>query len=151
MTLVDEIPEHLKEAMKARDEFRISCLRMLKTSLKNKQVEKGRSLNDDEIRSVISSLIRKGQEAALEFKKGDRIDLAQKEEKEVQFFYTYLPEQMNPSQIESALKEIIAEMSAEGLKDLGKVMKVAMARLAEKAQGKAVSEIAKRLLSERSS
>jgi len=147
MALTDKISEDLKEAMKAKDELRVSCLRMLKASVKNKQVEKGATLNDDEIRIVISSLIRKGQEAALEFKKGNREDLALKEDEEVRFFYTYLPEQLTPKELEEALRAIMAELSAENLKDLGRVMKVAMARLADRAQGKQVSEIAKRLLS----
>ncbi|MBN1106417.1 MAG: GatB/YqeY domain-containing protein [Deltaproteobacteria bacterium] len=147
MMLADEISENLKEAMKAKDEFRVSCLRMLKAALKNKQVEKGRSLSDDEIRLVLSSLIRKGQEAALEFRKGNREDLALKEEEEVRLFYTYLPEQLTPAEIEEALREVMKELSAQNLKDLGRVMKAAMARLADRAQGKQVSEIAKRLLS----
>jgi uncharacterized protein YqeY len=146
MTLADKISENLKEAMKAKDGLRVSCLRMLKASLKNKQVEKGHTLNDDEIRIVISSLIRKGQEAALEFRKGNREDLALKEDEEVRLFYSYLPEQLTPTEIEDALREIMTELSAENLKDLGRVMKVAMARMADRAQGTQVSEIAKRLL-----
>jgi uncharacterized protein YqeY len=146
MTLADKISENLKEAMKAKDGLRVSCLRMLKASLKNKQVEKGHALNDDEIRIVISSLIRKGQEAALEFRKGNREDLALKEDEEVRLFYSYLPEQLTPTEIEDALREIMTELSAENLKDLGRVMKVAMARMADRAQGTQVSEIAKRLL-----
>jgi uncharacterized protein YqeY len=146
MTLADKISENLKEAMKAKDGLRVSCLRMLKASLKNKQVEKGHTLNDNEIRIVISSLIRKGQEAALEFRKGNREDLALKEDEEVRLFYSYLPEQLTPTEIEDALREIMTELSAENLKDLGRVMKVAMARMADRAQGTQVSEIAKRLL-----
>lgn len=147
MTLADKISEDLKEAMKAKDGFRLSCLRMVKASIKNKQVEKGHALNDDEIRLVISSLIRKGQEASLEFRKGNREDLAAKEDEEVRLLYTYLPEQLTPTEIEETLREIMTELSAKNLKDLGRVMKVAMARLADRAQGKQVNEIAKRLLS----
>lgn len=147
MTLVEKVGEDLKAGMKARDEFRVSCLRMLKTSLKHKQVEKGHTLEDEEAHSVVASLIRKGQEAAVEFRKGNREDLAFKEEQEVKFLYTYMPQQMTPEEIEAALREIIKELSAQNLKDLGKVMKAAMARLADKAQGKQVNEIARRLLS----
>jgi uncharacterized protein YqeY len=147
MALVEKIGEDLKEAMKAKDEFRVSCLRMLKTALKLKQVEKGHALQDEEAHSVLASLVRKGQEAAAEFRKGHREDLALKEEHEVNFLYTYLPKQMTPEEIEAALREILQELSAQSLKDLGKVMKTAMARLGDKAQGKQVNEIAKRLLS----
>ncbi|MGD2126665.1 MAG: GatB/YqeY domain-containing protein [Desulfobacteraceae bacterium] len=147
MSLTEKIAEDFKGAMKAKDEIRISCLRMLKTSLKNEQVKKGDQLKDAEIQSVISSLIRKGQEAAQEFRKGDREDLAHKEEAEIKILYGYLPEQLTPTQIEETLREIITELSVSSVKDLGKVMKVAMARMAGKAQGKEVNEIARRLLS----
>jgi hypothetical protein len=95
---------------------------------------------------VIQSLVRKGQEAAVEFRKGHREDMAAKEEGEVKILGGYLPNQLAPAEIENALKEIIAEVSASGPKDLGKVMKAAMGRLAGKVQGKEVNEIAKRLL-----
>ncbi len=120
---------------------------MLKTALKNKQVEKRRELEDQEVQAVISSLIRKGQEAAKEFREGNRLDLAAKEEEEIKILYEYLPEQLSPAEIEKNLKEIISELSASSLKDLGKVMKAAMARMAGKAQGKEVNEIARKLLS----
>ena len=80
MSLEETIAQDLKEAIKARDELRLSCLRMLKTAVKNKQVEKGDKLQDSDIQTIISSLIRKGQEAVHEYKKGAREDLASKEE-----------------------------------------------------------------------
>ncbi|UCF56547.1 MAG: GatB/YqeY domain-containing protein [Deltaproteobacteria bacterium] len=147
MPLSQKIIEDLKQAMKAKNTSRISCLRLLKTALKNKQVEKRRELEDEEIQTVISSLIRKGQEAAKEFRGGNRLDLAAKEEEEIKILYEYLPEQLTPADIEKNLKEIISELSATSLKDLGKVMKAAMARMAGKAQGKEVNEIARKLLS----
>ena len=147
MSLSQKITEDLKEAMKAKDAFRTSCLRMLKTSLKNKQVEKGESLQDEEIHSIISSSIRKGQEAMKEFRQGGREDLAAREEEEIKILYGYLPQQLKPEEIEGIIQGIISELSSDSLKDLGKVMKVAMARMAGKAQGKEVNEIAKKLLS----
>jgi uncharacterized protein YqeY len=147
MALNEKIAEDLKNAIKAKDELRISCLRMLKTSVKNKQVEKRRELNDGEIHTVISSLIRKAKEAQEEFKRGDREDLALKEEKEIDIFYEYLPQQLTPEEIEKTLQEIISELSAKDPKDLGNLMKAAMARMAGQAEGKAVNEIARKLLS----
>ncbi len=145
--LSQKIIDDLKASMKARDSTRTSCLRMLKSAIKNKQVEKGDPLKDEEIQTVISSLIKKGQEAVKEFRRGGREDLAAKEEEEIRIFYGYLPEQLAPADIEKTLKEIMAELSADSLKDMGKVMKVAMARMAGKAQGKEVNEIARKLLS----
>jgi len=147
MSLSQKIIEDLKVAMKAKDTLRVSCLRMLKTALKNKQVEKGHELEDEEIQAVISSLVRKGQEAAKEFREGNRQDLSTKEEEEIKIYHEYLPEQFTPADIEKVLKEIISELSATSPKDLGKVMKTAMARMAGKVQGKEVNEIARKLLS----
>ena len=147
MSIEEKITNDLKTAMKAKDGIRVSCLRMLKTSIKNKQVEKGEKLKDEDVEAIISSTIRKGQEAAQEFLKGSREDLAAKEEAEIKILYSYLPEQLTSAEIEKILKEIISEISISGPKDLGKVMKAAMARMAGKAQGKEVNEIARRLLS----
>lgn len=143
----EKIVEDLKNAIKAKDKLRISCLRMLKTSVKNKQIEKRRELNDGEIHTVISSLIRKAKEAQEEFSRGDREDLALKEEKEIDIFYEYLPQQLTSVEIEKTLQDIISELSAKDPKDLGNVMKTAMARMAGQAEGKAVNEIARKLLS----
>ena len=147
MPLEKKITDDLKEAMKAKDKLRVSCLRMLKASMKNKSVEKGDKLKDDEIQGIITSLIRKGKEASTEFRKAVREDLADKEDREIKILVSYLPEQLTPDEIEHILKEIIAEGAANSLKDLGIIMKAAMARMAGKAQGGEVNEIARKLLS----
>jgi uncharacterized protein len=146
MTLEEKITEDMKTAMKSRDEARLSCLRFLKSNLKNKQVEKMGRLTDDEVCSVISSLVRKGTESVKEYRQGGREDLATKEEKEIEILYGYLPKQLSPEEIEGILKDAIQEVSAAGMKDLGKVMKAAMPRMAGKVQGKEVNDILKRLL-----
>jgi uncharacterized protein YqeY len=145
-SLVEKIAQDLKAAMKAKDDIRLSCLRVLKAAVTNEQGRRTEPLKDEDVQAVIQSLIRKGQEAAVEFRKGLREDMAAKEEGEVKILSGYLPQQLAPAEIEKALKEIIAEVSASGPKDLGKVMKAAMGRLAGKVQGKEVNEIAKRLL-----
>jgi len=147
MTLEEQINEDLKNSMKAKDESRLSCLRFLKAALKNRQVEKMGKLEDDEIRSVISSLIRRGMDSVREFRSGGREELAAKEEKEIEILSGYLPKQLSSKEIEGILRETISELSAQGPKDLGRVMKAAMGRMAGRAQGKEVNEIAKRLLS----
>jgi uncharacterized protein YqeY len=147
IALVEKIAQDLKAAIKAKDEARLSCLRVLKAAVTNEQGRRTEPLREEDVQAVIQSLIRKGQEAAVEFRKGHREDMAAKEEGEVKILSGYLPQQLAPAEIENVLKEIIAENSASGPKDLGKVMKAAMGRLAGKVQGKEVSEIAKRLLS----
>ena len=119
---------------------------MLKASVKNRQVEKGRELEDEEIQATLSTLVRKGKEAAGEFRRGDREDLALKEEQEIKIFYEYMPRQLSTEIIEKKLQQIISELSAKSPKDLGKVMKAAMDRMAGQAEGKTVNEIARKLL-----
>ena len=147
MSLSQRITDELKKAIKAKDVVRVSCLRMLKADLKNREVEKGSDLEDREIESLVSSLIRKGQEAAKEFRRGGRSDLVEKEEEEIRIFYEFLPEQLDSADIEKKIKDIISELSATGLEDLGKVMKAAMTQMAGRVQGKEVNEIARKLLS----
>lgn len=146
MTLEAKIADDLKAAIKAKDTTRTSCLRMLKTATKNRQVEKGDKLKDEEIQEVISSLIKKGKQAAEAFRKGKREGLADKEEAEMAIYFEYLPEQVAPAEIEKILRKIITELGAESPRDLGKVMRQAMAQMAGKAQGKEVNVIAKKLL-----
>jgi uncharacterized protein YqeY len=145
--LVEKIAHDLTDAIKAKDEHRLSCLRVLKAAVTNEQGRRTQPLEEEDVQAVIQSLIRRGQEAAVEFRKGHREDMAAKEEGEVKMLSGYLPQQLAPAEIEKALKEIIAEVSASGPKDMGKVMKAAMGRLSGKVQGKEVNEIAKRLLS----
>lgn len=146
MTIHQRIADDLKAAIKGKDQTRADCLRMLKTSAKLKQVEIGHELNDSEMQAVISSLVRKGKEAAEEFRKGRREDLALKEEREIAVLMAYLPAQLTPQEIEQEIRRIVSELAPAGPKDLGKVMKAAMARMGGKAQGKDISDIAKKLL-----
>jgi uncharacterized protein YqeY len=146
MSLSQKINEDFKDALKKKETIRLSCLRMLKTALKNAQVERGRELTDKEIQSVVSSMVRKGMEAVKEYKAGGREDLALKEDQEIKVYYEYLPQQLTSEEIEKILKEVVSEVAAEGPKDLGKVMKVAMSRMSGQAQGKEVNELARKLL-----
>lgn len=146
MALQDRISEDQKIAMKAKDTVRLSILRMLRTQLKNEQVEKRRDLNEDEVLSNISSMIRKNKEAAEEFRAAGREDLCLKEEKEAEILYEYLPKQLHRDEIEQVLSEIISDLSLSGPRDMGKIMKPAMEKMAGRAEGKIVSEIAGKLL-----
>ncbi len=146
MQLQDKIAEDLKTAMKARETDRLSILRMLRTQLKNEQVRLGRALKEEEILSNISSMIRKNKEAAEEFRAAGREDLFLKEEKEVEILYEYLPVQLSRDEIKQILSEIISDLSLSGAKDMGRIMKPAMEKMAGKAEGKTVSEMARELL-----
>jgi uncharacterized protein YqeY len=147
MSLYDDIIHDLTSAIKGRDTLRLSVLRGLKTSIKNKQVELRQELNEDQIRGVISSEIKKRKEAIEVFNQGSRPDLANKEEAELEILSGYLPPQLSGEEIKEILANVIEELSASGPKDLGRVMKSAMPRLAGRADGREVNQLARELLS----
>jgi uncharacterized protein YqeY len=147
MSLYDDIIHDLTSAIKGRDTLRLSVLRGLKTAIKNKQVELRQELNEDQIRGVISSEIKKRKEAIEVFNQGSRPDLADKEEAELKILSGYLPPQLSGEEIKEILANVIEELSASGPKDLGRVMKSAMSKLAGRADGREVNQLARELLS----
>jgi uncharacterized protein YqeY len=147
MSLYDDIIHDLTSAIKGRDTIRLSVLRGLKTAIKNKQVELRQELNEDQIRGVISSEIKKRKEAIDKFKQGSRPDLADKEEAELKILSGYLPPQLSGEEIKEVLASVIEELSASSPKDLGRVMKSAMPKLAGRADGREVNQLARELLS----
>ena len=147
MSLMQEIDEGFKIALKTQDKTRLSALRMLRSGLKNKEVERRGKLEDAEILSVIKGLIRQGKEAVEQFEKGVRPDLSEKEKAEIEIFSAFLPTQATPEELEESINQIILDLKASGIKDMGKVMKAAVARLAGRAEGQAIQAIVKQRLS----
>jgi uncharacterized protein YqeY len=144
MALVEQVDKDLMAAMKAKEELRLSVLRMMKAALKNKQIEVGKPLDDPAAIAVLRTLVKQRHESAEAFHKGGREDLAGKEEAEVKIIETYLPAAASDEEIDAAVVAAIAETGATTAKDLGKVMKAAMAKLADKnADGKRVNEKAR--------
>ena len=135
MTLQEEISAALKDAMRARDEAKLSSLRLVLTSIKNREKEVRRSLEDQEVVTVISTQIKQRREAIEQYRKAGREDLAQAEENELQVLQAYMPQQLTESELEMALEEIVAEVGAVSMKDMGKVMKIAVAKLVGRADG----------------
>lgn len=147
MGLIEEIGDSFKIALKSQDKIRTSALRMLRAALKNKEVERRGKLEDPEIISVIKGLIRQGKEAVEQFEKGGRPDLAEKERAEVALYAAFLPAQATPAEIEETINQIVLEIKASGIKDMGKVMKTTMARLAGRAEGQTIQAIVRQKLS----
>lgn len=144
MALVEQIDKDLIAAMKAKQELPLSVLRMMKAALKNKQIELGKPLGDSEAVGVLRTLVKQRHESAEAFRKGGREDLAGKEDAEVKIVEAYLPAAASDEEIDAAVAAAIAETGATNAKDLGKVMKAAMAKLAGKnADGKRVNEKAR--------
>ncbi|HEV2425928.1 MAG TPA: GatB/YqeY domain-containing protein [Terriglobia bacterium] len=147
MTIAQRVEQDLVAAMKAREELRLSVLRMMKSALKLKQVELARPLEDSEALATLRTLVKQRHESAEQFRKGAREELAAKEEAEIKIIEGYLPAAAGDDEIASAVSAAIAETGAAGAKDLGKVMKASMAKLAGKnVDGKKVNEKARALL-----
>jgi len=142
MTIVEQVEKDLVAAMKAREELRLSVLRMAKTALKNKQIELGKPLTDDQAFAVLRTLLKQRRDSVEQFRKGGREDLATKEEAESEILQAYLPAEASDEEIAAAVAAAIEETGASGPQDLGKAMKATMSRLAGKnADGKRVSQM----------
>jgi uncharacterized protein len=147
MSMNDQVGADIATAMKARDASRLSALRMLKAAVMNKGVEKGRDLDDAEVLQVIASLVKQRRDSIEQFGKAGRTDLVEKETAELNILQAYLPAGATPEEINAAVAEAIAETGASSPKDMGKVMKAVMPKLAGKnADGKAVNEAVRRSL-----
>lgn len=145
-TLLERLDQAFKESLKGQQEVALSTLRMLRTALKNRQVELRRPLTDAEVQAVIAAQAKQRREAIAEYTKAGRMDLAHKEEEELRFLLSFLPPQLSEAELEAEIDRIIAEVGATSAKDLGKVMKAAMAQLSGRAEGKLVQEIVRRRL-----
>ena len=149
MTLFDQVSEDIKAAMKARDKVRLETLRNIKKVFLEAKTAAGASdtLADADALKIISKLAKQGRETATTYTGAGRQDLADDEMAQVEVLESYLPKQLSGEEIEAAVKKIIAEVGATGMKEMGKVMGTASKLLAGKADGRAISEIVKKLLS----
>ena len=144
--LNERLDQAFKEAIKGQHQTVLSTLRMLKTAVRHKEVEVKHPLTEAELLAVINSQAKQRRDAISEFSKAGRSDLASKEEEELSVLLSFLPPQLAREEVEGEVAKIIADLGAAGSKDLGKVMKAAMARLAGQADGKVVQEIARQRL-----
>jgi uncharacterized protein YqeY len=147
LPLVDNISAAIADAMRARDPIRLSALRMLKAALMNREVERGGAIDDSEAHQVVASLVKQRRDSIDQFTRGGRQDLADKESAEIRVLELYLPPAADPALVEQAIIDAIAETGATSAKDIGRVMKSAMARLAgQTIDGKSVNEMVRRKL-----
>jgi uncharacterized protein YqeY len=146
ISLSERLDQAFKKAIKGQHQTVLSTLRLLKTAVRHKEVEVKHLLSEAELMAVINSQAKQRRDAIAEFTKAGRPDLAGKEEEELSVLLSFLPAQLNPEAVEAEVVRIIAQVGAKTPKDLGKVMKTAMAELAGKADGKVVQEIVRRRL-----
>ena len=145
--LKESIEKDLIEAMKSHDEEKLSVLRMLKSALQNKEIEKKQDLDDGNVLSLIQSQIKSRRDSITMYKQGGRDELAQKEQKEIDFLTRYLPAQMSDDEIKAEVEKAISETGATQMSDMGKVMGNIIPKLKGKADTSQVSQIVKAKLS----
>jgi uncharacterized protein YqeY len=150
MSISEQIQKDITQAMKARDEQRLSALRMVKTALKHREVEKMSPLDDKESQQVLSTLIKQCKDSVEQFRKGGREEMAKKEEAEIALIESYLPKAAGQDEILAGVRAVISEMGSPAMKDMGTVMKNVMARFqgaSIRVDGKTVSDVVKAELS----
>jgi uncharacterized protein YqeY len=147
MPVRERLVEEMKEAMKARDEIRLSAIRLVRSTVKNREIEKRRELDEQEILDVISTLVKQRRESIRMFGDAGRDELVVKEERELDVLLSFLPPQLSPEEIRSFVDQAVAETGASSPADMGRVMKTLLPLVAGKADGKLVSELVKQALS----
>ena len=149
MGIGEQVQKDMVDAMRSRDELRLSTLRMVKSALKNKEIDKRAPLDEKEAQQVLATLIKQRKDSIEQFQKGGRQELADKEAAEIKLIEAYLPKAMGAEEITAVVKATIAEMGSPTMKDMGTVMKNSMAKLqatGARVEGKTVSEIVKKQL-----
>jgi len=146
MNLSERLNQEMVKAAKAKDKWRLSALRMMKTVLHNKEIDLKRELTDTEFLQLLSSMVKQRNDSIEQFTKGGRNDLVEKEEAELKVIQEFMPQQLSEAEIIAQIEIAVREEGATGVKDLGKVMKILMPRLTGRADGKAVSDKAKAIL-----
>ena len=139
--MVEKLEKDMIEAMKAKDMFRLTVIRMVKGALKQEQIDHKKEINDELLIDVVNKQIKMRKDSITEFEKGNRQDLVDKTQAEIDILLAYLPEQLSSEEVEKIINDIFEEVKPEGMKDMGKVMGLAQGKLKGKADMKEVSTI----------
>jgi len=147
MSLLDQMNTAMKEAMKAKDSLRLNAIRLVKTAIKNKEIEARKEFDDQEVIGVLSSLVKQRRESAQVYRDNGRPELAEKEEKELAVIQEFLPRQLGEEEIKAIIEAAVQETGAASMRDMGKVMKIVTGKTVGCADGRLVSELVKARLS----
>ncbi len=146
--MIGKIEKEFKDAMKSQDKVKISALRMLRAAIKNREIEKRPDkINNQDIITVITKLVKQHKDSIEQFKKGNRGDLVEKETQQLNIIEKFLPEQLSEEEIKDKVKQVICELNAKTMKDMGQVMSKLMKELQGRADGKLVNELVSDILS----
>ncbi len=146
MSLAEKISADVKNALKSGDKSRLSILRMIKSSIKNKEIEKSEALTDEETSAILRSFLKRANESIEQFTIAGRTDLVEKEKEESEIIQNYLPRQLNEDQTKEIVSNAINEVGATGPGDMGKIMKAIMAKAGGQIDGKLASKLVKEML-----
>jgi len=146
MTLKERLKSDLKEAMKAKDIVKRDAIRSINTMIKQIEVDERKELTDDEIIKLIQKGVKQREEAIVQYKSASRDDLVQNEQSQIDIFSLYLPKQLSDEELETIIKDLIKEVGATSLKDMGKIMNPAKQKVGASADGKRINQIVKKLL-----
>jgi len=146
MSLAEKISADVKDALKSGDKSRLSILRMIKSSIKNKEIEKSEALTDEETSAILRSFLKRANESIEQFTIAGRTDLVEKEKEESEIIQNYLPRQLSEDQTKEIVSNAIKEVGATGLGDMGKIMKAIMAKAGGQIDGKLASKLVKEML-----
>jgi len=147
MNLKDRLSNDLKQAIRQGDERRKSTIRLVRAAITNAEIERGKELGDEEVLAIIASQVKQRRESVTEFARGGRQDLVDQEEEELRILLGYLPAQMSRQEIEVAARQVIAEVGATGLAQMGEVMRRLMPQVKGKADGSLVNQVVREILS----
>ncbi len=147
MSLSEQLNEAMKAAMKARDSLRLNAIRMIRTAIKNREIDERRELDDQEVIGVLSTLVKQRKESAQVYREGGRPELAEKEEQELAIIQEFLPAQLGEAELHAIIESAVNDTGAVSMKDMGKVMKVVTGKTLGRADGRLVSELVKARLS----
>jgi len=145
--LKEKLNSDMKEAMKAKENFKRDTIRLVMSAIKQVEVDERKELNDEDVMNILKKAVKQREEALVQYKEAGRDDLVEKEQGELDIIKTYLPEQLSDEALEAEVKKIIEETGAASIKEIGKVMGVASKKLSSVADGKRINEVAKKLLS----
>lgn len=146
MSLIDKLNGDMKQAMKDKDKLKLSVIRMVKSSVKNEEINQGKELSDDQVLAIVNRELKQRRDSLQEFEKADREDLAEQARAEIEVILQYLPKQLDESEIRQIVEETIQQVGAASKKDLGKVMGALMPKIKGKADGNLVNKIVQEFL-----
>jgi uncharacterized protein YqeY len=147
LSILDQLNQDLKQAMKDKDSLKLSVIRMLKTALKNEEINQAKTLTEDQELTILTRELKQRQDSLQEFEKAGRSDLAEKTRLEIDIVKSYLPKELSVDELRELIREAVAEAGATSKKEMGKVMSILIPKVKGRADGKLVNQLVSELLS----